>query len=258
MRIASLAHGRNLCTLMIAMISAAGSSSTADKVSTSTRAQEHDHSLHFGLSLNSGNSESVRLNLGAASAMDLSEALSYRGGIEYNYGESASGDRPSTRDLDNGKFSGNARWTVRSPWFLATDVSALFDRMAEIDRRISVGPAIGIDMVHRAGLHWSIEAGPALLWERVAGAKDEYVAVRVAEQFDWKPDHRLRLWHRIEWTADASEFLNALLNIEVGIESRIGDRTRLRSVLQDRYDVQPAPGVRHNDVSLVTGLAVEL
>ncbi|MCX7819375.1 MAG: DUF481 domain-containing protein [Kiritimatiellae bacterium] len=223
-----------------------------------TPAVSSDHAAHLGLSLNAGNSESLRLNVGAVSAADLNDEISYHLGVDFNYGESAAGERASARDVDNGKMFGNVRWTFQPPWFAALDASAMYDRMAEIDRRVTIGPALGADLLRRPGLRWSIEAGPAMLWERVAGINDAYVAVRIAEQFDWRPDERLRIWQRLEWTADSSDAANALWNIEAGIESRVGRRTRLRSVLQDRYDTRPAEGVRHNDVTLLTGLALEL
>ncbi len=244
--------------VVAALLGAHGSPAVGAEPSAAIPAVDADHSVHAGLSLNAGNSESVRLNLGAVSAADVGDEISYRLGLDYNYGESSTGDRASRRDVDNGKLFGNVRTDLQPPWFIAVDASALFDHMAEIDRRVTIGPALGLDIVRRTGLRWSVEAGPAMLWERVAGVNDDYVAVRVAEQFDWRPDDRLRIWHRIEWTADGSDLANSLLNAEFGIESRIGQRTRLRSVLQDRYDARPGPGLRHNDVSLVTGIALEL
>lgn len=250
-------HGAWAWTLVLLLAALAWPAAGAESPAP-IPAVDSDHSVHAGLSLTAGNSESVRLNLGAVSAASVNEQTSYRLGLDYNYGESSTGDRASRRDVDNGKLFGNVRADLQAPWFLALDASALFDHMAEIDRRVTVGPALGLDIVRRTGLRWSVEVGPAMLWERVAGVNDDYVAVRAAEQLDWRPDDRLRVWHRVEWTADGSDVENALLNAEWGIESRVGRRTRLRSVLHDRYDARPGPGLRHNDVSRVTGLALEL
>jgi len=245
-------------TLPAALLAAAPLSLTAAEPTPPVPPTESDHSAHVGLTLNAGNSESLRLNVGVVSAAALDEATTYQFGADYNYGESSADDRPSRRDVDNGKLSAFVRTMLRAPWFAAVDTSALFDHMADIEHRVTVGPALGVELVRRAGLRWSVELGPAVLWERVAGVNDQYLAVRVSEQFEWRPDDRLRVWHRVEWTAEGSDPANALFNAELGIESRVGQRTWLRSVLQDRYDARPAPGLRHTDVSLVTGLAVEL
>ena len=48
---------------------------------------------------------------------------------------------------------------------------------------------------------------------------------------------------------------NFLVNTEVGAEAALTKRLSLRTVVQDNFANDPAPGRKDNDVKLVSGLA---
>jgi hypothetical protein len=63
------------------------------------------------------------------------------------------------------------------------------------------------------------------------------------------------LWQSAEWVPEASQFSNYFLTIQVGIEADLTKKAKLRVVIYDDYNNQPAAGRKKNDIKLVTGIS---
>ena len=216
-----------------------------------------ENSLNAGLSLTDGNSETMRATASILSAGEQDTFGSYRVGVEVNYGESRTGDTKDS-DVDNGKFFGNAKRTLSSRTFASLDLTALYDHIAEVDYRVTAGPGVGAYLVKSSVLALSVECGPSYLWEKVAGLTDDYVVLRITERLDWKISDTAKAWESVQVLPRIDDFGNSLLTAEVGIEAAINSRMSLRLVLEDKYDSEPADGLKENDLSLIAGLGVKL
>ncbi len=213
-----------------------------------------DNEGFAALSLTDGNSRTLRLNLGAAALWGDPELWEHRVGGEYNLGQTAT-EGGSKRDLEQGRLMANSRRRWTGPYYGAVDAALSYDPIADVDYRVTLGPALGADVAASPTARASVETGPGALWERVNGNGHRFVTLRVAQHFEWRMDRRSRLWQRFEWTGELVNPANFLVLFEIGVEASITERTRLRTSLQDRYDSTPAPEARRNDLALATGLA---
>jgi putative salt-induced outer membrane protein YdiY len=66
------------------------------------------------------------------------------------------------------------------------------------------------------------------------------------------------MWESAEYLPAFDDFQRFLLNAELGTEAAMNTRLSLRIVLQDKYNSDPAPGKKANDVTLIGGLTYKL
>jgi putative salt-induced outer membrane protein YdiY len=134
----------------------------------------------------------------------------------------------------------------------------LNDDIAEIDYRATVGPGLGLYLVKNDSTALSVEGGLAYVWEEVADIEDDYLALRLAESFEYKFAEKSKIWQSIVYMPEAEDFDNYLVTAEVGVEAPLQGRLNLRVVLQDKYDSQPGEGIEKNDLVLIAGVGIKL
>lgn len=214
-----------------------------------------ENGLNAGLSLTEGNSETLSANVSLTLAGEKEGFGSYRSGAEGNYGESTV-DEATRRTVGNGKAYGNVRRTLSERMFVSLDGVALFDEVAEIDYRITLGPGLGVYLLKNDRLILSLEAGPSYVWEDVGGLPNNYLAMRLAQRLDVRLSPTAKLWESVEVLPDSSDFGSYLITGEIGLEASVTERVVLRVVLQDKFDSEPAAGLEKNDLALISGLGV--
>lgn len=210
-----------------------------------------------GVNLQDGNSETLQANGGIVSEGERPDLGSVRVGAEGNYGENTVDGNDETT-VENAKAFGNAKKTLTEMTFAYLDASALYDDIALIDYRLTVGPGLGLYVMKRAATKLSVEAGPSYLWEKVDGISDDYLAARAAERFDHSFSETAQWWQSVECLAEVEDLDNFLVNAELGAEAALNASMNLRIVLQNRYDNEPAAGLEENDLSLIAGISVKL
>jgi putative salt-induced outer membrane protein YdiY len=130
----------------------------------------------------------------------------------------------------------------------------LHDRIADVKYRVTVSPLVGYYLIKNPMTRLAVEAGPALIAEKVGDEKDEYVALRFAERFEHKFSDRAKIWQSVEYLPQVDDFQNYIVNAEVGVEAALTKQLALRAAVQDTYDNVPAPGRKKNDLKLITSL----
>ena len=138
------------------------------------------------------------------------------------------------------------------------DGTAAYDDVADVDYRATLGPGLGAYLVKNEKRELSLEAGPSYLWEKVAGASDDYLALRFAERYVCQALKNAKLVQSLEYLPEAEDFDNYLLMGEIGIEAAMSEHLNLRVVLQDKYDNTPASGKERNDLSLIAGVGISM
>ncbi len=238
-------------TAIIATVTAA--------LSVTTLAQEEAKSFSTtfaaGLTINDGNTENTQAYAALISEVEKEDLGSIRMGIEGNYGESTVDDETDTTS-ENAKIYAGAKKTLSERTFLASDFSALYDNVAEIDYRAVVSIAPGTFLTRNESTKVSVEFGPAYVWEDVADISDDYAALRLAQRFDHPFSETAKIWESVEYIPDLEDFDRYLVVAEIGAEAALNSHMNLRVVLQDRYDNAPGEGLEHNDLSLISGISV--
>ena len=207
-----------------------------------------ESSAFAGLTLTSGNSETV-LFTANFKTQKKEKKNEWAFGLDGAYGENDS-ERNTAIAHAVGQY--NRLFTDR--WFGYMRVDALHDDIADVSYRVTAGPGIGYYVIKKKETTLAVEAGPGVVFERVGGTDDTYMTVRIAERFEHKFGDRARIWQLLEFLPQVDEFENHIINAEIGVEASLTKKTLLSVVLQDTYDSQPAPGRKHNDLKLVSGI----
>ena len=217
-----------------------------------------------GANVTRGNSETMLLNGSAISVFkqDKNEA---RIGVEANYGEaqvtqgSGTNEMKSTENnINNARAFGEYRRLLTERNYLYGNTELMEDDIAEIDYRWTIGPGVGRYFLMSPTQKLSGEIGPTYIKQKLAGVTDDTVALRMAERYELKISATALLWESVEYLPSIDDFARCLLNAEVGIEAAISTKFNLRVVLQDKFNSDPAPGKKDNDLVLIAGVSFKL
>jgi len=210
-----------------------------------------------GIKLTDGNTESLLANASLVTEGEQGGLGSLRLGLEGVYGESKVEDRRDTTSEQLRAFA-SAKKTLTPRTYASLDSAALYDGIARIDYRVNVGPGYGAYLIKDERTTLSLEVGPSYIWEKVAGVRDDYLALRVGERFVQQLSDTARIWQSAEYMPKADDLKDYLLTSEIGVEAALNARMNLRVVLRDQYDSTPAEGLKKNDLSLIAGFSVSL
>lgn len=232
-------------------------------IATATFAQQTERektgsfekSVSMGMTLTEGNSDTMQANAAFLFEGRKEDLGKLRTGLEANYGESTvDGENETT--VEDARLFANVQKTLGDRSFASLNGDLLYDDIAEIDYRATLSPGWGYYLVKKDNIAFSTEAGPAYVWEKVAGEKEDYLALRFAERLDYDLSPTSKVWHSAEYLPKAEDFGDYLLNIEIGAQAAMNSRVNLRLVLQNQYDSTPGPGLEENDTALIAGLGV--
>ena len=215
------------------------------------------NNLNLGFTLTDGNSETILGNATVVSEGTLACGSSLRIGTEGNYGESRIHDEKETT-VENVRAFANARKDISKRWYAALNAAANYDNIAAIDYRTLLGPALGGYLLRREKTTLTAELGPTYIWEKVDGVTDNFLAMRLAERIELKLSETAEIWQAAEFIPKAETFDDFLLNAEVGISAAMSARMQLRLVLQLKHDSTPADDLKKNDITLISGVGIQL
>lgn len=210
--------------------------------------------LNLGISLTDGNTDTLGVNLGLVAGVGAEEDANHaRLTADWNYGEV---DGENT--VQNTEARLTYERTLSDVTFAYGNVGFLNDDIAEISYRVPASVGIGYVAWQDAAAKLILEAGPAYIWEKVAGETDDYFALRAAQSYFRALSDTARLWQTVEYLPEAADFDHYLLNFEIGTEAAVNSSVALRVVFKNRYDSEPAPDAKKNDLQLLAGLAYRL
>ena len=225
--------------------------------SSSAEKSKFETTVSAGATLTDGNSETLQANAGIIAKGEQENLGSVRMGVEGSYGETTVNDQKETT-VENATAFANAKKTLSETTFSYMDTSFLYDNIARIDYRATLGPGAGLFLIKNGATKLSLEAGLSYIWEDVADISDDYAAVRTAERFEHRLSQNATIWQSLEFLPQIDDFKNYLINAEIGAEAALNSRLNLRLVLQNRYDSEPGAGLVENDLSLIAGVSIKL
>jgi putative salt-induced outer membrane protein YdiY len=219
--------------------------------------------LSLGLTLRSGNTESVEYN---AQAHLERRTPSTRLSVDYigNF-SSFDGVENANNNRVNSEFD---LWLSRRFYLILPFAEYYKDPFQNLEHRLTVGAGVGYDLIDRPNLNWNITAGPAFqkAWFESAqpGEPTEKGtgALVFGSRFDWDITHRIELIleYRGQFTSkevgETTQHSTATLSLELTKRfdldvSLVWDRIANPKVGSD--GVQP----KQDDFRLVVGLGVD-
>ncbi len=209
-------------------------------------------SVAAGLSFTEGNSETLTGNASAMGQRNTA-ATGLRLGVEGSYAE-ADGERTT----ENAKAYAAAKRKYEA-FYLYTDDSVLYDRVADLDYRLILGAGAGRYLADRDEARVGFELGLAYVREKYGDEPSgDFIALRLAHRGEWKLSETARVWEAVEYLPAADDRDRYLVNAEAGVEAVLRDGLSLRVVVRDRYDSTPAEGRKGNDVAVTGSLVYAL
>ena len=140
--------------------------------------------------------------------------------------------------------------------YLGLRSDARQDRIAFIDYRATVAPAFGYYAIKNDRLKLKLENGPAFIFESLQGAGTaNYLTLRLAEEVQWKINDRASIIQGMEYLPQVADFGNFVMNLNLGLSTKITDKASANITFQDFYRSVPAPGRRGNDLRLMAGIS---
>lgn len=242
---------------MTAAAMAVTAAMTATGLAQDAAAGKFETTVALGVTLTDGNSETTQANASILAAGERAKLGSVRFGAEANYAESTVSSNSQTT-VENAKAFAGARKTLSEKTFAALDATALYDDVADLDYRFTIGPGLGVYLLKSDATKLSTEAGVTFVSEKLGGVSNEYAALRLAERFERQLSATAKLWQSAEYVSQIDDFDKYFVNAEIGVEAALNSHLSLRVVVQDKYESLPAAGREHNDVTIIAGLSMKL
>ncbi len=229
-----------------------------------SQAQEPEWKQNVALGLNrtSGNSDTSLYNIDF-NTQRKGTTREFIAKAKYAYGES---EDTTTEENANATAQYNFLMTDRTYSYINADYK--YDNIAHIDYRITVGPGLGYYFIKNPTQNFSIELGAAYIETKLditntVGATaiddtEDSINLRVVSKYDWQISKSARLWEALEYLPEFEDFDVYLINYELGVEAAINSKLSLRLVFEDKYDNNPAPGIKKNDVIIKSALVCNL
>lgn len=143
---------------------------------------------------------------------------------------------------------------IDDKWYGYGRGDALHDAIANVDYRIIGSTGGGYYFIRDKMTTLSSEVGPAIQYERLDDEYNTYPSARLAENFERKIDEHARVWENVEFIPPITYPEAFLVNATVGVETPLTHSMSLQTYLQDNFANVPAPGLKNNDLKLISGV----
>jgi putative salt-induced outer membrane protein YdiY len=217
-------------------------------------AQAWHGEVAFGLSLAKGNSDTFLMNASALAHREWPQN-ELKLGADGNYGLNNFGRSNETQSANNIHGFVDYKRLFTERFYGNLRIDGFHDDVAEVRYRVIVGPAAGYYFIKSELSRLSGEVGPSFIEERLNGLNDHgYLTLRVTERGEHSFNKAGKVWEQVDFLPQIDDFNHYLLNLELGAEAALNTRLSLRVVAADKYNSDPAPERKNNDISLVSAL----
>jgi putative salt-induced outer membrane protein YdiY len=242
--------------ILIAMacwVPAVGFAAEAAAEPAKTNANPWVASAALGLTLTSGNSDTLLFTANVQAAKKWADRNEISLGADIAYGEN---DGTKNNETEHGYAQYNRLFSDRLYAYVRVD--ALHDGIADIDYRITASPGLGYYFIKNTKHSLRGEIGPGYVDQRLAGDHNSFATLRLAERYELKLTDRARLWESVEFLPQIDKWSNFIVNAEIGLETDISKHFSMVTYVQDTYQSEPAKVNgdyrKKNDLKLVAGL----
>jgi len=214
-----------------------------------------DNSVSLGFNKTQGNSETTLLNLGIKADKDDGNDIYSLSGA-YGFGEdknviNAKGDNTT---VNNARGNGRLDHLMSERSFFGLGTSILYDEMADIDYRWTIDPGLGYYFLKDNSFKFRAEAGPSYVFEKIGNVKNDFIAPRIADRFEWAITCTSKIFQAADALIDIDDTDKYLINAEVGAEAALSTNLALVFTVREIYNSVPAAGKEKDDLQVITAI----
>lgn len=220
---------------------------------------EWSKTVSLGFSKQDGNTDTLTANASAKFTRDYNKNV-WLLQADGNYGENKDQDDPVNGEITAKNFTALADYKRLVSKRIGLGINAKYetDDIADVDYRVTFGPGISYYIFKDTDLKLSLEAGPSYIFEKLGGDKNDYLAPRVGNKFEWAISDNAKIFQSSEVLFNVDDSEDTLVNAEAGIQAAITAGTALGIKVVNEYDNVPAAGRERNDLSIISSLIVTL
>jgi putative salt-induced outer membrane protein YdiY len=169
-------------------------------------------------------------------------------------GRGTLGNKDGERDRENGEIEAALRRGLQNRWYVTAEGRYFTDAIADLDYQFVGVLSPGYEWIRTDTAYAALELGPAYIVERKGGEDNDFAAFRLAAFMEQTLDQRILLWQRLEYLPSIDDTGVYLLITEFGVETLFTDWIRMRTMVQQRYDSDPADDKDKQDIFLSASL----
>jgi putative salt-induced outer membrane protein YdiY len=152
------------------------------------------------------------------------------------------------------------RYNFSERYFADVIANMMHDYKADIKYRYKVGPNLGVNILNNDTFVLSTSVGAIYLHEEYENdlGRDEYLALRLSEEFTWNIYEETKLVQGVEYLPESEDLKNYLVNFSISLEAPVAKGMSMFVTFQDTYTSEPVDDKKKNDTSLIFGLQYSL
>lgn len=210
-------------------------------------------SLGAGLSITSGNSDTMNLNFAANTTWDPKTTRLFKAEALYLVGESE-GEKQVDKLLAKARYE--QLFNERAFWF--AEAPFLRDPFREINYLVS--PLVGAGYhvvstpVHKLTFDGAVGA---ILEDKEITGQETSGAVKVGETYEWTISELSKVSQKVTGIWNADDFGDALYHFDASLTTALAARLELKLSYVYDYETEPAPGVEEGDSALFAAVLVK-
>lgn len=208
-----------------------------------------ESSVSAGLTITSGNSESLLGTLAIGTARKTPDN-EFAFGADFAYGKAN-----SVKSIETYHAFGQWNHLFSERLFSYVRGDVLRDTIADLRYRVTLSPGVGYYFVKGTNTTLAGEVGPGVIFRDIGGIHETYATLRLAERFEHKFSPGTRIWQSAELLPQVDRIQNYIFNLEIGAEAAFTKSMSLQVVLSDSYNSEPAAGRNRNDIKIVSGVS---
>ncbi|MBO6658439.1 MAG: DUF481 domain-containing protein [Pseudomonadales bacterium] len=173
--------------------------------------------------------------------------------------EELNGERTRQRD----RFNAGYNYLFHEDWFFAVNVTAERDPVAQLDRRISINPALGYDVFDEANRVLNFQLGAGYASETTAGEDESSINIDWRLNFLWEfMGGDMEFFHNHNVYRNLKGRKNFVANTQTGIRYEITDDIYLNLQANYDYDSEPAQNLEggaleNDDLTFLIGAGMK-
>ena len=244
--------------LLLSAVLALPMAGRADEEAASTN-RLWKSNVSLGATYRNGNTEKslFTLNVRADRKSEKNELINT---LYAEYGQTGTPDTP--KEQTEGQVRAQSEYRRKfgdSRLFGGIFAEGRNDSIKQIRFRGKIGPNIGYYFIEKDNMSLDASIGVNYVYERTAAnGEDQYGEYRAALNYLWNITDKSEYYLNIEYSADVEKVDDRNSGLLVtGLRSKVYENLSMFIELRDEYDNKPAPGIEHNDETILAGLSYD-